>query len=241
MSDAKHALDQALVAISKSESYSDSQSRSNSELWRSSRDAIALRWAMYLQRIGQSAEAIDAYRCVIRGRDDDMRFAARINLAVLQLAAPEPLTPESRVAMRNTIVELVQDMEKSPNGQHENARRALLELLQGIETEEPVRSKTHLLACLRVCSDTADSVLQGWTLCLLGTLVLPAGQYEQAMRMCAAGQAIAQRANDPLQKAAAIGILAHIENAVGDPDRCAKLLQIDQSCLEQFNSRIQDY
>ncbi|KAJ2506658.1 hypothetical protein IWW47_001478 [Coemansia sp. RSA 2052] len=241
MGNAKHALDQALVVIANADSYLDGQSKSSSELWRSSRDAVALRWAMYLHRTGHSAEAMDAYRCVIRGRHDDLRFAAQINLAVLQLVGPEPFSPERRQSVRTTIVELVRAIDKSPNSSHEAVHRALLELLQGIEAEEPVKSKTHLLACLRICSDTADSVVQGWTLCLLGTLVLPAGQYEQAMRMCAAGQAIAQRVNDPLQKAAAIGILSHIENAVGDPDRCAKLLQIDQHCLEQFNARIQDY
>ncbi|KAJ2740695.1 hypothetical protein GGI20_005668 [Coemansia sp. BCRC 34301] len=240
MSDAKHALDQALVVVAKADHYSSSQAKPNADLWRSSRDAIALRWAMYLHRTGHSDEAMGIYRCVIRGRHSDLRFAAQVNLVVLQLADPEPLTLETRQAVHSVIAELVQTTEKSSNGSHEAVHRALLELLQGIETEEPVKAKTHLLACLRISSDTADSVLQGWTLCLLGTLVLPAGQYEQAMRMCAAGQAIAQSANDPLQKAAAIGILSHIENAVGDPDRCTKLLQIDQQCLEQFNARILD-
>ncbi|KAJ2862472.1 hypothetical protein GGH94_004262 [Coemansia aciculifera] len=226
MADAKHAIDQALAL------------GAGGSFWRKSRDAIALRWAMYLHRTGHSLEAMDTYRCVIRGTHEDLRFAAQINLALLQLVGP---TPECRQTLRSTVVGLIQALETSPNGPHEFVRRSLLELVQGIETEEPVKAKTHLLACLKICSDTADSVLQGWTLCLLGTLVLPAGQYEQAMRMCAAGQNIAQSANDPLQKAAAIGILSHVEHAVGDPERRAKLLEIDQQCLEQFNARIQEY
>ncbi|KAJ2006321.1 mau2 chromatid cohesion factor [Coemansia thaxteri] len=241
MDDAKFALDQALSIISSADTkvYSDQPSGQNA-LWRNNKDAIALRWAMYLHRTGHAVEATDAYRCVIRGsKHDDLRFAAQINLAVLQLVSSELATPDQRQAVRDAIASLKQAIGAMPSGSYEVARRALLELLQGIETDEPVKAKTHLLACLRISSEISDSVLQGWTLCLLGTLVLPAGQYEQAMRMCAAGQDIAQRANDPLQKAAAIGILSHIEDAVGDPDRCAKLLQIDQQCLEQFNARIQ--
>ncbi|KAJ2806165.1 hypothetical protein H4S07_003868 [Coemansia furcata] len=227
MSDAKQAIDRALDVSTNSGSF-----------WRKSRDAIALRWAMYLHRTGNSSEAMDAYRCVTHSIHEDLRFAAQINMAVLQLV--EPTVLECRETLHSTISGLVQAIEVLPNGPHESVRRALLELVQGIRTEEPVKSKTHLLACLKICSDTADSVLQAWTLCLLATLVLPAGQYEQAMRMCAAGQSIAQNANDPLQKAAAIGILSHVEHAVGDPERRAKLLEIDQQCLEQFNARIQD-
>ncbi|KAJ2811996.1 hypothetical protein GGI24_006743 [Coemansia furcata] len=227
MGDAKQAIDRALDVSTNSGSF-----------WRQSRDAIALRWAMYLHRTGNSSEAMDAYRCVTRSIHENLRFAAQINMAVLQLV--EPTVLECRETLRSTISGLVQAIEVLPNGPHESVRRALLELVQGIGTEEPVKSKTHLLACLKICSDTADSVLQAWTLCLLATLVLPAGQYEQAMRMCAAGQSIAQNANDPLQKAAAIGILSHVEHAVGDPERRAKLLEIDQQCLEQFNARIQD-
>ncbi|KAJ2490282.1 hypothetical protein IWW37_003314 [Coemansia sp. RSA 2050] len=226
MSEAKHALDQALAISTNSGSF-----------WRNSRDAVVLRWAMYLHRTGHSPEAMDAYRCVMRSRHEDLRFAAQINLVVLQLVGT---SMESRQTLRSAVAGLVQPVEALPNGPHESVRRALLELVQGIETEEPVKSKTHLLACLKMSTDIADTVLQGWTLCLLATLVLPAGQYEQAMRMCAAGQNIAQSANDPLQKAAAIGILSQVEHAVGDPDRRAKLLEIDQQCLEQFNLRIQD-
>ncbi|KAJ2692792.1 hypothetical protein H4218_006264 [Coemansia sp. IMI 209128] len=226
MGEAKRAIDQALAI-----------STNDGSFWRSSRDAVALRWAMYLHRTGHSAEAMDSYRCVLRGGHEDLRFAAQINLAMLQLVGP---STECRQALRSTVAGLVQTVEALPNGPHESVRRALLELVQGIETEEPVKSKTHLLACLKMSTDIADTALQGWTLCLLATLVLPAGQYEQAMRMCAAGQNIAQSANDPLQKAAAIGILSQVEHAVGDPDRRDKLLEIDQQCLEQFNLRIQD-
>ncbi|KAJ1889637.1 hypothetical protein LPJ71_008144, partial [Coemansia sp. S17] len=130
MADAKHAVDQALAV--------------GGSFWRKSRDAIALRWAMYLHRTGHSLEAMDAYRCVISGPHEDLRFAAQVNLAVLQI-----LEPTTQVNMRSTVAELIQAVEALPNGPHECVRRSLLELVQGIETEEPVKAKTHLLACLK--------------------------------------------------------------------------------------------
>ncbi|KAJ1888812.1 hypothetical protein LPJ71_008372, partial [Coemansia sp. S17] len=130
MADAKHAIDQALAV--------------GGSFWRKSRDAIALRWAMYLHRTGHSLEAMDAYRCVISGPHEDLRFAAQVNLAVLQI-----LEPTTQVNMRSTVAELIQAVEALPNGPHECVRRSLLELVQGIETEEPVKAKTHLLACLK--------------------------------------------------------------------------------------------
>ncbi|KAJ2035611.1 hypothetical protein H4S04_008939, partial [Coemansia sp. S16] len=131
MADAKHAVDQALAV--------------GGSFWRKSRDAIALRWAMYLHRTGHSLEAMDAYRCVISGPHEDLRFAAQVNLAVLQI-----LEPTTQVNMRSTVAELIQAVEALPNGPHECVRRSLLELVQGIETEEPVKAKTHLLACLKM-------------------------------------------------------------------------------------------
>ncbi|KAJ2805610.1 hypothetical protein H4R21_001199 [Coemansia helicoidea] len=232
--EAKKVLDRAMEVLA------DAEHEGQTALWRSSRDAIVLRWAMYKHRVGDFAEAIEAYQCVARRGADDVRFAARINLAVLHLSQPAPAETELAL-VRGLLGALEKDAAAAPCGDREKIRTALLEFVRGMESQEPVRAKAHLLSCLRLCNEAADTALQGWTLCLLGTMVLPTGQYAQAMKMCAAGQSIAQRANDPLQNAAAIGILARIEQAIGDPGRCAQLLQVDEQLLRQFNAQTQDH
>ncbi|ORX66187.1 hypothetical protein DL89DRAFT_260481 [Linderina pennispora] len=116
-------------------------------------------------------------------------------------------------------------------------QNAVLEFMQGLESEKPVQAKTHLLACLKVCKAIADTTLQGWTLCMLGSVMLPTGQYDQAMKMCATGQAIAQRNKDPLQNAAAIGILTQIERSVGDASRSEQLMQIHRHYIDKFETQ----
>ncbi|KAJ2852054.1 hypothetical protein IWW36_000633 [Coemansia brasiliensis] len=232
ISEARLALDRIMhiVAEHKRDSSMDGP-------WQRTRDAIALRWAMYRHRTGEFAEAIEAYRCVARQGPDNLKYAALANIAVLYLTKTPELTKQEADELQQTI----KAMEASMAGKdHETVRRALLEFVQGMGTVEPVKAKTHLLSCLRLCTEATETALQGWTLCLLGTMVLSTGQYEQAMKMCAAGQAIAQGANDPLQNAAAIGILTQIEKAVGDPDRHEKLLQVDRQLLQRFNSQITD-
>ncbi|KAJ1907614.1 hypothetical protein LPJ81_000633 [Coemansia sp. IMI 209127] len=243
--EAKSALDQAvtLVAVVESSIVSENgkgKLRTQEAVWHSNRDAIALRWAMYLHRTGEFDAAEQAYQCVINNGTGDLCYAAQVNLAIMHLCAPE-ITDATKVQVRQLIQGLLQASQDSilaPNIAKERQRAALLEFVQGLESSEPVKSKTHLLACLQVCSEVANTALQGWTLCVLGTQMLPAGQYGQAMKMCGVGQTIAHRANDPLQKAAAIGILTHIEKAVGDPERRAKLLELDQRLLEEFNTLI---
>ncbi|KAJ2356510.1 hypothetical protein GGF43_002027, partial [Coemansia sp. RSA 2618] len=203
ITEAKQALDRAMSVVAEHDS---------GALWRGSRDAIALRWAMYRHRTGDFDEAIDAYRCVANRGPRDLCYAARVNMAVMYLAKADR-TADEVGSLRTIMADLEKSMLAVPGGDLDTIRRALLEFTQGMDSKEPVKAKTHLLACLRLCSEAADSALQGWTLCLLGTMVLSTGQYEQAMKMCAAGQAIAQRANDPLQNAAAIGILTQIEKA----------------------------
>ncbi|KAJ2860334.1 hypothetical protein GGI22_002740 [Coemansia erecta] len=243
--EAKSALDQAvtLVAVAESSIVSESgkgKLRTQEAVWHSNRDAIALRWAMYLHRTGEVDAAEQGYQCVINNGTSDLSYAAQVNLAIMHLCAPE-ITDATKVQVQQVIQGLLQasqDPTFAPNIAKERPRAALLEFIQGLESSEPVKSKTHLLACLQVCSEIANTALQGWTLCVLGTQMLPAGQYGQAMKMCEVGQTIAHRANDPLQKAAAIGILTHIEKAVGDPERRAKLLELDQRLLEEFNALI---
>ncbi|KAJ1828490.1 hypothetical protein LPJ56_001080, partial [Coemansia sp. RSA 2599] len=248
LAEAKQALDQAMVVVSDNENASRIRDSSCSStkagkagaLWRRSRDCIALRWAMYRHRVGDFSQAVDAYTCVAANGPKDLRFAALANLSLLCLVSDPRLDLQLKDACGSLelLLDEIKTAGSGPQGAFEKARSSIIELLQGIECAEPVKAKTHLLACLRTCTEAADSAMQGWTLCLLGTLVLPTGQYSQAMKMCAAGQAIAQRANDPLQNAAAIGILTQIEKAVGDPERCAKLLQVDKQFLEQFNALI---
>ncbi|KAJ2506727.1 hypothetical protein GGI11_006573, partial [Coemansia sp. RSA 2049] len=244
--EAKDALDQAMGVIAdvenaETERVGQRKQRKHEAMWRNNRDAIALRWAMYLHRTGEFDMAAQAYRCVIKNGAGDLRYAAQINLVTMRLCASE-LTDADGMQVRQTIKALLQESSQNPalapNIAMEKTRAALLEFVQGLESKEPVKSKTHLLACLQKCTEAANTALQGWTLCVLGTQMLPAGQYGQAMKMCGVGQAIAHRANDPLQKAAAIGILTHIEKAVGDPERCAKLLELDQRLLEEFNDLI---
>ncbi|KAJ2715983.1 hypothetical protein H4R19_000896 [Coemansia spiralis] len=240
--EAKKALDQAMEVVTGAGRAMSALGGTDEDelaaLWRSSCDAIALRWAMYKHRVGDFAEAVEAYQCAARRGGDDIRYAARINLAVLHLSQSAP-TEDELARVRELLDALEKDA--APGADREKTRAALLEFVRGMAAQEPVKAKAHLLSCLRLCSEAADTALQGWTLCLLGTMVLPTGQYEQAMKMCAAGQSIAQRANDPLQNAAAIGILARIEHAVGDPARCAQLLQVDEQLLRQFNAQIQDH
>ncbi|KAJ2546536.1 hypothetical protein EV175_005559, partial [Coemansia sp. RSA 1933] len=243
--EAKSALDQAMALVAEIESSAVSETGKrkvdkHESLWHISRDTIALRWAMYLHRTGEFDAAAQAYQCVINKGTRDLCYAAQINLATMHLCVPET-TEANRAQARQVIQELLQesqDQTLAPNSAREKPRAALLEFVQGLESSEPVKSKTHLLACLQMCSEVSNTALQGWTLCVLGTQMLPAGQYEQAMKMCGVGQTIAHRVNDPLQKAAAIGILTHIEKAIGDPDRCAKLLELDQRFLEEFNALI---
>ncbi|KAJ2664770.1 hypothetical protein IW148_001815 [Coemansia sp. RSA 1199] len=230
--EAKQALDRVMSVI-------DECNTNKSALWRSTRDAIALRWAMYKHRAGDFEDAMKAYRCVASRGPRDLCYAARVNMAVLYLTSPE-LSANDTDYLRQIMADLEKSILNVSGSEHDIIRRALLEFTQGMDSKEPVKAKTHLLACLRLCSEAADSVLQGWTLCLLGTMVLSTGQYDQAMKMCAAGQSIAQRANDPLQNAAAIGILTQIEKAVGDGDRHAKLLQVDEQMLQRFNAQISD-
>lgn len=200
-------------------------------VWESSRDAIALRWAMYLHRTGETTQAIDAYQCVAKNGDSDLQYAALTNLAVLYLTTD---LPESTTKVRRILAQHRKQLQTDEVGRH-----AILEFLEGLESsqreEEPVKSKTHLLSCLKAFETTSDHALQGWTLCLLGALMLPTGQYDQAMRMCGAGQELAQQSGDLLQKAASIGILSHIEQAIGDPTRHQQLQEISQRCLEQHN------
>ncbi|KAJ1945916.1 hypothetical protein GGF37_001453 [Kickxella alabastrina] len=229
LSEAKLALDQIMVAAA------EGQGPEANVFWHQSRDAIALRWAMYRHRMGDFDQAKDAYTCVAASDSQDLRFVAQVNQALMHVLAN---TDDSRERAHDIIKLLINDCGSLEP--HEAVRRSMLEFLQGLESLEPVKAKTHLLACLRTCTEVADTALQGWTLCLLGTLVLSTGQYDQAMKMCAAGQAIAQRANDPLQNAAAIGILTQIEKAVGDPERCAKLLQVNTQFLKKFNTQIQE-
>ncbi|KAJ2882211.1 hypothetical protein FB639_002436, partial [Coemansia asiatica] len=249
LAEAKQALDQAMMVVTDSENASVARDNRSTKfgkpnkpgmLWRYSRDCIALRWAMYRHRIGDFDQAIDAYVCVAANGPKDLRFAALVNLSLLYLTSDQKLDQQLKdtCGPLGMLLEEIKSAGSGPQSAFEKTRSSIIELLQGIECAEPVKAKTHLLACLRTCTEAADTAMQGWTLCLLGTLVLPTGQYNQAMKMCAAGQAIAQRANDPLQNAAAIGILTHIEKAVGDPQRCAKLLQVDKQFLEQFNALI---
>ncbi|KAJ1964728.1 hypothetical protein GGI12_001234 [Dipsacomyces acuminosporus] len=239
MEQAQKVLDQVMGIVAEAENQRRLQgSNSSSEFWRSNRDAIALRWAMFKHRTGRFDEAIDAYQCVASNGPADIQYAARVNLVMLYLSAGG----DDRGADVQQLLGSMQDeISTAPNGSHELVRQALLDFLQGVESKEPVKAKTHLLACLRACSQIAETVLQGWTLCMLGTLVLPTGQYDQAMKMCAAGQAIAQKAQDPLQNAAAISILADIEKAVGDQERCEKLLQVSRRCLEQFDAKTRGF
>ncbi|KAJ2606270.1 hypothetical protein H4R99_000478 [Coemansia sp. RSA 1722] len=247
LAEAKQALDQVMVVVAESEnanrsrgSNNTAKSRKSGALWRRNRDCIALRWAMYRHRVGDFAQAMDAYTCVAANGSKDLRFAALANQGLLCLASDQMLDQKLRNACGSLelLLHEIKTADKGSQGPFEKTRSSIIELLQGIECTEPVKAKTHLLACLRICTEIADTAMQGWTLCSLGALVLPTGQYNQAMKMCAAGQAIAQRANDPLQNAAAIGILTHIEKAVGDPERCTKLLQVDKQFLEQFNALI---
>ncbi|KAJ2453531.1 hypothetical protein EV183_002170 [Coemansia sp. RSA 2336] len=232
ISEAKQTMDRIMCIVA--EHKTDPAMR---ELWQRLRDAIVLRWAMYKHRTGEFVEAIEAYRCVARQGPEHLRYTALANIAVLHLTKRPELTKQDIEELRQTV----QAMEAGMAGKdHENVRRALLEFVQGMGTAEPVKAKTHLLACLRLCTEAIEMALQGWTLCLLGTMVLSTGQYEQAMKMCAAGQSIAQGANDPLQNAAAIGILTQIEKAVGDAERHEKLLKVDRQLLERFNSQITD-
>ncbi|KAJ2677601.1 hypothetical protein GGI25_002991, partial [Coemansia spiralis] len=241
VSEAKSTLDEVMAVVADSENHpsignpDESKLRRQKTVWRSNRDAITLRWAMYMHRTGEFEAAMQAYRCVVKNGASDLRYAAQINIAVMHLSAPM-LTQESEMHVRQILHEL---SETTPNTSKEMVRAALLDFVQGIESKEPVKAKTHLLACMRTCNEIADAALQGWTLCLLGTLMLPTGQYGQTLKMCAAGQAIAQRANDLLQNAAAVGLLTHIERAVGDSERCTKLLEVDQRLLEEFNALIQ--
>ncbi|KAJ2614242.1 hypothetical protein H4S08_001811 [Coemansia sp. RSA 1365] len=233
ISEAKGALDRVMSTLANYECQTDS-------LWNNCRDAIALRWAMYKHRIGDFEEAIEAYRCVTKQKSsNNLCYAARVNLAVLHLSKSDP-TDQDLEYVRQLLTLLEKEMENTPGSELDKIRGALLQLVQGMVSKEPVKAKTHLLGCLRLCNETAETTLQGWTLCLLGTMVLSTGQYEQAMKMCAASQSIAQRANDPLQNAAAIGILSKIEQAVGDPERCAQLMQVDKRLLQQFNTQIID-
>ncbi|PIA18811.1 hypothetical protein COEREDRAFT_79376 [Coemansia reversa NRRL 1564] len=233
ISEAKGALDRVM-------SYLASHDCHDNSLWRDCRDAVALRWAMYKHRIGDFDEAIEAYRCVARQKcSDDLCYSARVNLAVLYLSKSDP-TDEDLEYVRQLLILLEKEMENTPGSELDKIRGALLQLVQGMGSKEPVKAKTYLLGCLRLCNEAAEATLQGWTLCLLGTMVLSTGQYEQAMKMCAASQSIAQCANDPLQNAAAIGILSKIEHAVGDPERCAQLMQVDKRLLQQFNAQIID-
>ncbi|KAJ1868568.1 hypothetical protein LPJ78_000080 [Coemansia sp. RSA 989] len=232
ISEAKLTLDRIMCIVAE---YNDDPAME--ELWQRLRDAIVLRWAMYKHRTGEFAEAIESYRCVARQGPEHLRYTALANIAVLYLTKKPKLTKQEIEELQQTI----QAMEASmADKDYENVRRALLEFVQGMGTTESVKAKAHLLACLRLCTEAIETTLQGWTLCLLGTMVLSTGQYEQAMKMCAAGQSIAQGANDPLQNAAAIGILTQIEKAVGDADRYEKLLKVDQQLLERFNSQITD-
>ncbi|KAJ2361693.1 hypothetical protein IW150_007179, partial [Coemansia sp. RSA 2607] len=240
LSEAKLALDQTLSVVLENESFAKAKEGvfklKSSALWRQCRDAIALRWAMYRHRTGDLEAAADGYRCVAANGTGDLRFAARVNeIMIRTLQAPDEC---DSAQIRKDVELLVKETVSLPQSSAEKVRLSVVEFLQGLECSEPVKAKTCLLACLRSCTEVANTALQGWTLCLLGTLVLSTGQYTQAMKMCAAAQAMAQKANDPLQNAAAIGILVNIENAVGDPERCAQLLKVDQQFLEQFNARI---
>ncbi|KAJ2809484.1 hypothetical protein H4R20_000104 [Coemansia guatemalensis] len=233
ISEAKRALDKIMSTLASHDCHASS-------LWSSCRDAITLRWAMYKHRIGDFDEAIEAYRCVAGQQfPSNLCYVARVNLAVLHLCKPDPADTDLANA-RQLLTLLEKEMANAPGSELDKIRCALLQLVQGMASKEPVKAKTHLLGCLRLCNEAAESTLQGWTLCLLGTMVLSTGQYEQAMKMCAASQSIAQRANDPLQNAAAIGILTKIEQAVGDPERCAQLIQVDERLLGQFNAQISD-
>ncbi|KAJ2090648.1 hypothetical protein IW138_002462 [Coemansia sp. RSA 986] len=243
--EAKSALDQAMSVIVDVENSAVNDTggkklHRQKSVWHNSRDAIALRWAMYLHRTGEFDAAAQTYQCVIKNGTNDLRYAAQMNLVIMHLCTPG-ITEASKAQMRHVIQGLLQESQDTalaPSAAKEKPRAALLEFVQGLESNEPVKSKTHLLSCLQICSEVANTALQGWTLCELGTQMLPAGQYEQAMKMCGVGQTIAHRANDPLQKAAAIGILTRIEKAIGDPERCAKLLELDQRFLEEFNALI---
>ncbi|KAJ2078740.1 hypothetical protein H4R24_004269 [Coemansia sp. RSA 988] len=233
ISEAKSALDRVMSTLATHDCHADT-------LWRSCCDAITLRWAMYKHRIGEFGEAIEAYRCVADQQyPGDPCYTARVNLAVLYLSKPDP-TEIDLASAQQLLTLLEKEMANTAGSELDKIRCALLQLVQGMASKEPVKAKTHLLACLRLCNEAVEATLQGWTLCLLGTMVLSIGQYEQAMKMCAAGQSIAQRANDPLQNAAAIGILSKIEQAVGDPERCAQLNQVDERLLQQFNAQIVD-
>ncbi|KAJ2724594.1 hypothetical protein GGI07_001847 [Coemansia sp. Benny D115] len=232
MEEAKGALDQIMLVVA-------DDSHPWTSLWRRIRDAVVLRWAMYRHRVGDFAQAADSYMCVVNNGSSDLRYAALVNLATLRLTSPGAQDDPSTACAVQPILEAL--------GQHasasEGARQAIHDFLSGLAAaQEPVRAKTHLLSCLRLCAaDLLDTRLQGWTLCLLGSLVLSTGQYDQAMKMCGAGQAIAQKSGDPLQNASAIGILANIEKAVGDIDRCAQLLHVDRQLLERFNEAIEQH
>ncbi|KAJ1725689.1 hypothetical protein LPJ53_000168 [Coemansia erecta] len=243
LSEAKQALDQTLSVVLENESAARTKGAGSkprsSALWRQSRDAIALRWAMYKHRTGDLEAAADGYRCVAANGTGDLRFAARVNEIMTRLLRVHDESESAQI--RKDVEMLAKETSPLPQSSAEKVRLSVVEFLQGLECTEPVKAKTCLLACLRSCTEVANTALQGWTLCLLGTLVLSTGQYTQAMKMCGAAQAMAQKANDPLQNAAAIGILVNIENAVGDPERCAQLLKVDQQFLEQFNARIAEH
>ncbi|KAJ1951033.1 hypothetical protein FBU59_000391 [Linderina macrospora] len=202
--------------------------------WRQHRNEVALRWAMYRHRQSEFKEAVDAYQCVANSSaPEDIRLVAHVNLIAL-LLAEDTVSEESRSRAKKLLDQVTEAVAGAPES--EILRNAVLEFLQGLESEKPVLAKTRLLACLKVCKVIADTTLQGWTLCMLGSVMLPTGLYDQAMKMCATGQAIAQRNKDPLQNAAAIGILTQIERSVGDASRSEQLMQIHRHYIEKFET-----
>ncbi|KAJ1954966.1 hypothetical protein EC988_002142 [Linderina pennispora] len=234
MHSAKQTLDAVMQVMAEAVTL-ENMGYSLGGFWRRHRNEVALRWAMFQHRRGEFKEAVNAYQCVVSSSaPEDIRIVARVNLIVL-LLADDRACEETLAKAKGLLDQVKAAVAAGP--ENEVMQNAVLEFMQGLESEKPVQAKTHLLACLKVCKAIADTTLQGWTLCMLGSVMLPTGQYDQAMKMCATGQAIAQRNKDPLQNAAAIGILTQIERSVGDASRSEQLMQIHRHYIDKFETQ----